>query len=450
MNEPQTLTAADVVGIPTGNPDTRTPDPYMDGVADYLKGGSLTAAEIVRRVFQNPEPDQGAVDALERQLGNDPRFVAMADGWDLVGLPPAEGKSIADCMAANEATADKLADPVQESPAAAPSDTVQAVEGTGSETIASETPAPTVVVVDPRDEQIRNLKRKLRETRDELAAHQEREEREKELTGDITKASKDVEAAKEVLAGKKAALATAHEQLFLFASGDTQTSHPALKGEDDEEGDEDEQGRPAPVVHIPIPPAVAATVQAAQDAVVASLTPKPFEHAVAADQVVPDHGLDLLSLRGRLRRDLPAAEKPHQIGPAVFECRGCQWLLRDVNDDETRWFAQRVLSKDEWQQLHEKEFGMCVEGFDQNEEAKHHRTQGGEDNGRVVRVGKKKGVMGPEREGLVLTLPAAVGEAAPFDAKSAAANDTVEEHKEEGEHVSGNTVGGCVHSNPND
>lgn len=449
MNEPQTLTEADVVGIPTGNPDTRTPDPYLDGVADYLKGGSLTGAEIVRRVFQNPEPDQGAVDALERQLGNDPRFVAMADGWDLVGLPPAEGKSIADCMAASEATADKLADPCPDGTPECPP-VVQAVEGTGSETIASETPAPSVVVVDERDEQIRSLKRKLRAARDELAAHQEREEREKELTGDITKASKDVEAAKEVLAGKKAALATAHEQLFLFASGDTQTSHPALKGEDDEEGDEDEQGRPAPVMAAPVVAAPAAPVAPA--AVAADATPapvKPFEHAVAADQVVPDHGLDLLSLRARLRRDLPAAEKPHQIGPAVFECRGCQWLLRDVNDDETRWFAQRVLSKDEWNQLHEKEFGMCVEGFDQNEEAKHHRTQGGEDNGRVVRVGKKKGVMGPEREGLVLTLPAAEVPA-PFDAKSAAANDTVEEHKEEGEHVSGNTVGGCVHSNPND
>ena len=463
MEDQETLTA-DTPEVRAA--DTRTPDPFFDTTAEYLRGGALTAAEIIRRVFQNPSPDQDAVDALEKRLAMDPRFVAMADGWDLVGLPPAEGKSIADCIAANEASADKLADaaptPIGDlATMVANATAVTPIEGVGSETIASETPSPaaviTAAIMDAGAETIARLRGELATLRDELDAYKDRAAQEKVLTDAIVKKGAEVVAAKEVLAGKKAALATAHEELFAFVSGDTQTKHPDLKGEDDEDEEDlfDGDDRPAPV---PAVVAQATTPAPVPESAATADPVKPFVHDVAVDSVLSDHNVDLLRLRACLRRDIIPSEKPLQVGTAIVELKGCQWLVRDHNDEQTRWFLQRVLSKDEWDQMHEKEFGRWVKGFDQNDEAKHHRQQGGTECGLVVKVGRKDGVLGPEREGLVLVLPKVEAEkvidgVSAFDAKAAAAGDSQPDgslRNEQESFVAGDTPGGVVNSDPND
>lgn len=190
--EPETLDAASVAELTT---DTRTPDTYLDGVADYLKGGALTSARILAQVFGNTENDPEQIAALDRQMQADPRFLRGGVGgmeWDLACLPPEAraktvgemydeakknheaGKSIGDCIAANEASADKIADKActcgapltsqeynGENAVPGPDGTlhafhcstlvkVAAVEGTGSETIASDTPGG-VVNSDPND-----------------------------------------------------------------------------------------------------------------------------------------------------------------------------------------------------------------------------------------------------------------------------------------------------------
>ncbi len=474
--EPETLTPESVADISTDSPpvDTRKPDSYLDPVAEHLKGGALSAVQILAQVYGYEHADGEGIMALNRQMNADPRFhqvsnAGLPSNWDLVGLPPAEGKSIADCLAGNEAAANKLADPVVGFDPAVPggdfsavvSVPVAPVEGTGSETIASENPAPCggkvpARISDPKDEEIRRLRRKLDAACDQLEAFHERQAEEKELTDAITKASRDVEAAKEVLAGKKTALATAHEQLFLHASGDTQTVHPDLREPDND--NEDDQGRPAPVVFASAPtipeaqaqPVVEVVAPATNTGVTESQpAPSQFHSTLPDDQIVTDNGYLSEDLERIVMRDLAPSEKPHQIGPNVLEFRGCIWLIRDSSPDRRRWFAQRVLTKAEWQKLCESEFGMCVTGFDQSEEAKRNRTLGGDDCGRVVRVAKRLRVLGPEREGIVLVVDAPqVAPVEETDGKSAGAGDAL--RGEQDQFVAGDTPGGVVNSDPND
>lgn len=493
--EQETLGPADVAGMETAATDAFTPDPWLDPVADYLKGGAQFPARIIAQVFQNPSPDAGAIEAMEKRLALDPRFLRFDSGtWDLLGLPMATGVPRV------------VAAPFDE-PAEATAPVVAPVEGVGSETVASDRASPAVLIastlMEAGADTIRQLREQLAAAKDELRAYKDRAAEERDLTDAIRKAGSEVEAAKEVLAGKKATLATAHEELFLFASGDTQTSHPDLSGDDDSEevdlfakkapafkaGDRithsvfglgtvidvqpgahgaealirfDTQGdkqltlafAEGKLAHVTEPEAPKATPPAPEDSPAAVAKPVAREHVVPADQEIPAdvHGLTVEKLSAALCRELQPG-KPRQVGPSVVSIKGCDWLIRDHSADQTRWFAQRVLSKDEYQQLHEKQFGMAVHGFDQNEEARHHRTQGGEDCGRMVKIGRKLGVMGPESEGLVLLLPAAEGNVIEgsdaFDHKAAAANDgTLRD--EQDSFVAGDTPGGVVNSDPND
>lgn len=479
QTEPETLTAADVADVPTTTsdptPDSRKRDSFLDGVAEYLKGGVMPSTRILAQVFAQEEPQQAAIDALDRRMSLDPRFVCYADGWDLAGLPPAEGaKSIGERLAEQGMDVPMrpavTLEPTGVEPDGTPECpplTVEPVEGRGSETIASETPVldaieATFNFADHEHQQtIDRLRVQLARAQDELAAYKAHAAAEKAAADRIKQAQGEVEAAKQVLTGKKAALAEAHLALLGVVTGDAQTEHPDLQPSDDEDdSDEEDLFAKAPVVKE----APAAT----SSPVISTAEPKPdakeFSHTLPVEQVISDHGIDLLRLRASLRAELPKTEKPHQIGPAVVEVRGCEWLVRQHNDDQTRWFLQRVLTKDEWQQLHEQEFGRCVEGFDQHDEAKSLRTAGGDDCGRVVRVGKRKGVLGPEREGLVLVVTQAdpfapKGAAEPVhDGKAAAANDvpsdepeatTVPEREQE-VFTLGDTPGGVVNSDPRD
>lgn len=214
-------------------------------------------------------------------------------------------------------------------------------------------------------------------------------------------------------------------------------------------GDEDEED----VFRTPAPVVSRATIPEAVAPVVATTTtepPKPFHETMAPDQVIEDHGFSFSYLDAAMVREILPSEKPLAVGGKVIEAKGCQWLVRDRNDQGTRFFAQRVMSKDEWQQTHEAAYGRCVKGFDQSDEAKHHRQQGGKECGLMVKVGRRDGVLAPESEGLILVVAAPVVFAG-VDLASAGGDHSVEiEHKEPGEFVAGDTPGGVVHSNPND
>lgn len=133
-----------------------------------------------------------------------------------------------------------------------------------------------------------------------------------------------------------------------------------------------------------------------------------WNYNVAADQVIPlDQipGLNFLHLCNQIRGELPYQSEVHQIGSEVIEVKGGRYLLRESSMDDRRWFAQPVLTKDEWQQLHEEEYGRPLKDFDQNDEAKATRQAGGEDCGRLVRVSRSLCVLGPEKHGIVITVP---------------------------------------------
>jgi hypothetical protein len=181
--------------------------------------------------------------------------------------------------------------------------------------------------------------------------------------------------------------------------------------------------------------------------VAATTEREPFHPFVPQEMQIADHNIDRANLTTKVRRDLLPSEKPHQIGPAVLTVRGCEWLSIDSDPAETRFFAVRVYSLDEWAQLHEAEFGRAVKGFDQNDEAKQQRQTGGTNCGMVVKVGRRTGVLGPEREGLVLVVPAPADEPA-VDGKSAGAGETLRD--EQDQFVAGDTPGGVVNSDPND
>jgi hypothetical protein len=132
-----------------------------------------------------------------------------------------------------------------------------------------------------------------------------------------------------------------------------------------------------------------------------------WRYNVPADQTIPlDQipGLSFDILCNRIRGELPYQSELHQIGADVIEVKGSRYLLRESSEDDSRWFAQPVVTKDEWQQLHEAEFGRPVKDFDQNSEAEDTRKKGGEDCGRMVKVSRSQAVLGPESHGIVITV----------------------------------------------
>lgn len=127
-------------------------------------------------------------------------------------------------------------------------------------------------------------------------------------------------------------------------------------------------------------------------------------YGLPSDQLVDIFDTDTSAdiLIGRLLKAIPVGDKPLQIKDNIVTVTGVDYIVRDVRDDNTRFFLQPVVSKDVWQQIYEEKFGRCIESFDQNDEAKTMRIAGGEDCGRVVKNGRSKVVIGPESDGLVI------------------------------------------------
>lgn len=87
-------------------------------------------------------------------------------------------------------------------------------------------------------------------------------------------------------------------------------------------------------------------------------------------------------------------------------CYGAPWLVTKLWRDEEmgamRANVVQLLTKDEWQQLHEEKYGRAVVDFDQSDEAKEQRQRGGAWCGLVVKVGRKAFVVGPQERAMHL------------------------------------------------
>lgn len=237
------------------------------------------------------------------------------------------------------------------------------------------------------------LKEENKRLKDELAAHRKRVDTEHSLTAQVRRRERELEAAKSVVGGCKQALGDAIKELTDYLSGGVQTEHPDLT--------------PKPA----LPPKEEAPAPTAEPA----RYNLPVDQRIAVDLKPED-------LAGLVIRSIPQADKPTKIDKKlIHEFMGMPYIVRQGYPEEkpTRFFLQALKSKDEWQQLCEADFGRAVEGFDQSDEAKAQRQIGGEDCGRVVTVGQKKFVLGPERFGLVLVCEAAE-KAAEVEAKKIA------------------------------
>ncbi len=237
------------------------------------------------------------------------------------------------------------------------------------------------------------LKQQVKKLQDELAAHRKRVDTEHSLSSQVRKRERELEAAKSVVGGCKQALADAIKELTDFLTGGVQTSHPDLQ--------------PPPALPPKEEPAAPST--------------EPSRYNLPVDQRI-----DVMDApevyASKVIAKIMQADKPTKIDKkAVVEVMGLPYLVRQGYPEEkpTRFFLQSLKTKDEWAQLCEADFGRCVNGFDQSEEAKNQRQLGGEDCGRVVVVGQKKFVLGPERFGLVLVCEAAE-KAAEIEAKKIA------------------------------
>jgi hypothetical protein len=127
-------------------------------------------------------------------------------------------------------------------------------------------------------------------------------------------------------------------------------------------------------------------------------------YTVPNDQVMAlkDTGLTLRNLHDSIFPEFKPGKKAKDVGKMGVEIKASGYLIRDKSPDGTRWFAQLLVDKDTWEQNFQAEYGAPITNFDTTVEARQDRTKGGQDCGRVVKVGKKTVVLAPESHGLVI------------------------------------------------
>ena len=258
-------------------------------------------------------------------------------------------------------------------------------------------------------------KEELAKKDDELRAYKVRVTKEHELASEVQACEADLESAKAEVSAAKERLAEAHSKLAIFVRGEVQTSFIKEEPEaNDGHKTAYEQGYGAfqpgkaeAVNPYPQDPQSsdwyrgyraakqAAGVPVSAEWVTAGLSPFTQVDADSASEALVAEG-ELVELRrGETlnldHRTITAYERQYLV------------IDHDGLDEKTGHFlALPLYTKDEWQQLHEAKFGRSVEGIDQTNEAANHRQQGGEFCGRVVKLGRKKAVVGPIKEGLVI------------------------------------------------
>lgn len=155
--------------------------------------------------------------------------------------------------------------------------------------------------------------------------------------------------------------------------------------------------------------------------------PKPEEPKLAGwADVLPLVGEESLRMLVGVGDELPSPERvcsallpPEAMtGEArkladgqTVTCYGKPWIVSHLwnAEDGSGTLRANVLplyTKDEWQQLHEAKFGRFVVDFDQSDEAKSQRQQGGDYCGLSVKIGRKTLIVGPQCDALHLAYDA--------------------------------------------
>lgn len=262
---------------------------------------------------------------------------------------------------------------------------------------------------------------------DELRALHKHVAVEKELAEEVKACECDVEGAKARVSAAKKDLETANAKLAAFVRGDVQTSFlgPAptptgevtayeqgLRAYDPKKADAvnpypadpqksdwqrgytnaKEQAATAPTLPAGNPLFEQAPKAPVRDASELKL------HAEALDAALLDDMAQDEIRRGTLLavKALPLFERDYLIVDAKGEePNPCRYLAVPL--------YRQASSSNEWADLgHENKYGRCVEGIDQTEEAKTTRQTGGEFCGKVVKVGRKKCVVGPMSDAIVI------------------------------------------------
>lgn len=471
--EPETLGPADVAHLADKPKAKPKPAPFLDPCVSYLAAGPMSPKRLLAQAFKQEDASQVQVDSLLREVGRDSRFqVATLDGEQVVALAdmtPAMAES-------SGAIADRIADQAKPAEPEAPAAQEPAEAVAQSE-------APAAEVGQPAGEpEVKTLGEHMAEAEASAAAKSGPDgviptAVSQPISTVIARPMTPEEAAAQHLANLEAHHARGKTLSLRFfelkadqaeKQADLNEVHKELK-KHSELMAEHMRAEPRADGQTTIPfnqqandDGDAEGGEAVLEESVQQL-PEKWAYAVAPDQVLAGDtvGLDLLRLRALLRHDLPPADKPHQLGASgIVEVKASKYVVRDHSEKGDRWFLQPLFTKDEWQQLHEAAYGRAVEDFDQNDEAKATRTAGGADCGRVVKVGAKKFVLGPESHGLVVTIDITpepevnlkAKDAAEPDAKERAAGETNENpHLPEGyeEQLRGSHPPGGERSGPN-
>lgn len=230
----------------------------------------------------------------------------------------------------------------------------------------------------------------LKKKDDELAAHKTYHSQEQQILNEIKAAEATVESKKGALQAAKADLEAAHEALAAHVAGGVQTSF-----------------LDAPKMNE-VKPGTAPTIAPEWDKVLPPVDPKGV-------RVFPSTGCPQQKdvTTGLIQPETMNAEKRKIENPVM--AWGIPWIVSALWIEEKTGASRAnllpLLTKDEWQQINEADYGRAVDGFDQTDDARHLRQKGGPWCGLVVRSGRQVFVVGPQSSAVHIVHPAP--EAAP-------------------------------------
>lgn len=225
----------------------------------------------------------------------------------------------------------------------------------------------------------------LKKKDDELAAHKTYHQQEQQLLNAIKAAEATLESKKGAVQAAKADLEASHEALAAHVAGGVQTSFL-----EQPKKDEAKPGT-APTIAADwakvLPPVDAKGVR------VFPAPGCPQQKDVTTSLIQPE------TMNAERRK----IETPVQAW-------GIPWIVSALWIEEKTGASRAnllpLLTKDEWQQINEAEYGRAVEVFDQTNEARHLRQKGGPWCGLVVRCGRQVYVVGPQSSAVHVVHPA--------------------------------------------
>lgn len=206
---------------------------------------------------------------------------------------------------------------------------------------------------------------------DELSAHKKYHEKEQAILREINRAEAAVEARKGALNAAKENLVAAHEALAALVAGGVQTDF--IEADKGKKTDDELQSEWAKILP-PVPP---------ESVRVFPIKGCPQQDDVKNSLVLPE----------------TMAQEKRKV-EALVQGFGVLWIVNALWTEEatgsTRANLLPAMTKDEWQQLHEADYGRAVDGFDQSDDARDVRQKGGPWCGLAVRHGRQVFVVGPQ------------------------------------------------------